>query len=337
MDGVSRGRSKAASMRAPGGPVLLAAWAVFAAAPAGPDPVPAPVLERNVLAHEEFLASDALHGRGSGTRDEWIAAVYVGSQLRQFGIDPAGDGGAGGKPGYVQAVPPGEGRKAATYNALGVLRGSDPKLGDEAILLSAHLDHLGADERRQGDGIFNGADDDASGVTAVLELARALGAGARPRRTVYFVCFGSEETGGAGARWFLDHPPVPLGRIAANLEFEMIGRPDGAVAAKTLWLTGWERSDLGPELAKQGARLVADPHPEKNFFERSDNFALAKRGVVAQTVSSYGLHPQYHRPDDDLAHLDVGHMTEAVDSMVKPVLWLANGDFRPKWNPGKKP
>lgn len=316
-------------------PALLVAWAALAPPPRAEGP--APVLERNVLAHEEFLASDALHGHGSGTRDEWIAATYIGSQLRQFGVDPAGDKDAAGRPGYVQVVPAGGGRKTATYNALGVLCGSDSKAADEVILLSAHLDHLGVDEKLKGDRIFNGADDDASGVTAVLELARALGAGERPRRTVYFVCFGSEETGGAGARHFLDHPPVPLAKIVANLEFEMIGRPDRAVAGNTLWLTGWERSDLGPELAKQGARLVADPHPDQNFFFRSDNIALAKRGVVAQTVSSFGLHPQYHRPDDDVAHLDLAHMTEAVNSMVKPVLWLANGDFRPRWHPGKKP
>lgn len=321
--------------RLPSAAALLAAWAAFASPPVPADP--APVLERNVLAHEEFLASDALHGRGSGTRDEWIAAVYIGSQLRQFGVEPAGDRAAGGQRGYVQAVPPGPGAKAGTCNVLGVLEGSDAKLAGEVLLLSAHMDHLGTAEGKGGDAIFNGADDDASGVTAVLELARVLGAGPRPLRTVYFACFGSEETGGAGARFFLDHPPVPLARMIANLEFEMIGRPDAAVPKDTLWLTGWDRSNLGPELAKQGARLVEDPHPKEDFFARSDNIALARRGVVAQTVSSFGLHRQYHKPDDDLAHLDVGHMTGAIESMVKPVLWLANGDFRPQWNPGRKP
>ncbi len=332
----------------------LAAWlslALLLGAPAGiaaPEEPrePAPVLERNVRAHEEFLASDALHGRGSGTRDERIAATYIGSQFRQFGLDPAGDRDEGGVQGFVQTVPlrappkgaPADGNaRPSTCNALGFLKGGDPKKAGEVILLSAHLDHLGKDDKARGDGIFNGADDDASGVTAVLELARALAAGPRPRRTVYFVCFGSEETGGAGARHFLERPPVPLDSIVANLEFEMIGRPDAAVAKGMLWLTGWERTDLGPELAKQGARLVADPHPEQNFFFRSDNIALAKRGIVAQTVSSFGLHPQYHRPDDDVAHIDFAHLTGAIDSMVKPVLWLANGDFRPKWFPGKKP
>jgi Zn-dependent M28 family amino/carboxypeptidase len=203
-----------------------------------------------------------------------------------------------------------------------------------------HLGVAGADSQCRAagdDAICNGADDDASGVTAVLELARVLGAGARPKRTVYFVAFGSEERGGYGAQYFLAHPPVALTQIVANLEFEMIGRPDPKVAAGTLWLTGYERSNLGAELARHGANLVADPHPEQNFFQRSDNYALARRGVVAHTVSSFGLHPEYHQPGDDLAHLDLVHMTRAINSMVAPVRWLVNADFKPVWAEGKKP
>jgi Zn-dependent M28 family amino/carboxypeptidase len=188
-----------------------------------------------------------------------------------------------------------------------------------------------------GDEIYNGADDDASGTIAVLQLARALGSGAKPKRTVVFALFGSEETGGLGSRWFLAHPPVPLNSITANLEFEMIGRADPAVRPDQLWLTGWERSNLGPALAQHGAKLVGDPHLKENFFARSDNIVLARRGVVAQTVSSFGLHPQYHRPDDDIAHINFDHMDSAIQSMIAPVRWLANSEFRPEWLPGKKP
>ena len=128
-----------------------------------------------------------------------------------------------------------------------------------------------------GDTVFNGADDNASGVTAVLELARVLAWGARPRRSIVFAWFGSEETGGQGSRHFIDHPPVPLSDIVADLQFEMIGRPDPAVPNGTLWLTGFERSTLGAELVRRGARLVADPHPDQKFFERLDNIAFARR------------------------------------------------------------
>jgi aminopeptidase YwaD len=439
-----------------------------------------------IQAHEEFLASDAMQGRGSGTHDELLAATYVASQLRAYGIDPAGDDGTyvqraaitrhqltappqlivsaadgshaatwifgkeflvsflsktkfsgplqtleadqfGEKlapkitPGAVvllsggdrskrrkvvseaaaagvvavllpssttgsafeaaaktlpqlplqlagesgsdlgsfnvlslspeafkalsempegaslQFDAPSTEEKAYTWNAVGILRGRDPALQHGAVLLSAHLDHLGIGEPVDGDNIYNGADDDASGTTAVLELARVLGAGPRPRRTVIFALFGSEEVGGLGSTFFREHPPVPLKEIAANLEFEMLGRPDSKVKSGTLWLTGWERSNLGPTLAAHGAKLVGDPHPDQNFFARSDNFVLAKKGVVAQTVSSYGLHADYHRPSDDLAHLDLAHMDAAIASTLGPVEWLVNSNFTPQWNPGGQP
>jgi hypothetical protein len=224
-----------------------------------------------------------------------------------------------------------------TWNAVGILRGTDPALQYSAVLLSAHLDHLGVGAPVKGDDIYNGADDDASGTTAVLELARVLGKGPRPRRTVIFALFGSEEEGGLGSTYFREHPPVPLKDIAANLEFEMIGRADTAVKSDTVWLTGWERSNLGPILAKHGAKLVGDPHPDQNFFARSDNYVLAKKGVVAQTVSSYGLHADYHQPSDDLAHLDFKHMDAAIGSLLGPIEWLVNSNFKPTWIKGGQP
>jgi aminopeptidase YwaD len=444
------------------------------------------VMEDNIRAELGFLASDAMQGRGSGTIFERIAAEYIGTQFRQFGIEPAGDTESSGSKSFVQRVPmesakfteaptltvtsgsnaqkwtfghdflttflrvpkvsgelqvieadgtPAKGavvvvklpegadqqrrqdllRKArgaqasglillesdasrrtreagqappptlgtrvkgetatdvafaslsvskavfdqllslpagstvelggpvetsetgATWNAVGVLKGSDPKLASEVIMLSAHLDHLGVNESAPGDKIFNGADDDASGCVAVLELARALAAGKRPKRTVYFVCFGSEERGGYGARYFISNSPVPLTQIVADVTFEMLGRPDAKVAANTLWLTGYERSNLGPELAKQGALLVQDPHPEQNFFQRSDNYTLALRGVVAHTVSSFGLHEDYHRASDEVSKVDFPFMTRSIHSMIKPISWLANNTFKPAWLPGMAP
>jgi hypothetical protein len=237
----------------------------------------------------------------------------------------------------VRFVAPSSDKEGNTWNAVGILRGSDPSLRKAAILFSAHLDHLGIGKPVNGDNIYNGADDDASGTAAVLEIARVLGQGRRPRRTVIFALFGSEEMGGLGSTYFRQHPPVPLKQIAANLEFEMIGRPDPVVKSDTLWLTGWGRSNLGPALAAHGARLVPDPHPADNFFARSDNYVLAKKGVVAQTISSYGLHHDYHQPSDDLAHLDFKHMDAAIGSLLVPVEWLVNSGFRPKWNAGGQP
>jgi Zn-dependent M28 family amino/carboxypeptidase len=283
-----------------------------------------------------FLASDALRGRGSGTHDELVAATYLASEFEQYGLEPAGD-----DDGFIQHVTLEKhgqsGRELHTWNVIAKLSGVDPTQQHDAILLTAHLDHLGVRHPVGGDAIYNGADDDASGTTAVLELARALAAQPKPRRTVIFALFGSEEKGARGSIYFRAHPPVPLTDIAAYLEFEMIGRLDPAVPPDTLWLTGWKRTNLGPELAKHGAHLVGDPHPAEDFFRRSDNYVFAKQGVVAQTVSSYGLHPDYHRPSDDLSHIDFKHMADAIESMLNPIIWLANSDFVPHWNEGEKP
>ena len=302
-------------------------------------PLPAQsIREENIRAELGFLASDAMQGRGSGTVYERIAAEYIGSQFRQFGLEPGGDTDSAGNKSFVQRVPVASAASGATWNVIGILRGSDPRVANEAIMLSAHVDHLGINEALPGDDkIFNGADDDASGCVAVLELARALAAGKRPRRTIYFVGFGSEERRGAGSRHFIDNSPVPLTQIVADLQFEMLGRPDTKVPAGTLWLTGFERSNLGPELARHGAALVADPHPQQRFFQRSDNYPLALRGVIAHTISSYGLHTDYHRPSDDVSRVDFPFMTRSINSLVRPIQWLANSNFRPAWLPGQAP
>jgi aminopeptidase YwaD len=237
----------------------------------------------------------------------------------------------------------GEPKREYTYNAVGIIHGTEPNADKDAILLTAHLDHLGAGAPANGappskdDNIYNGACDDASGTATVLEFARAIAAGPKPKRTVVFALFGSEELGGLGSTYFLSHSPIPLADYTANLEFEMLAWPDPKLKPDVLWMTGFDRSDFGPELAKHGANLVADPYPEQNFFQRSDNFVLAKKGVVAQTIGSFGLQKEYHSPQDDLAHVDWTHYTKAVDSLIAPVQWLVNGDFKPQWLPGKKP
>jgi hypothetical protein len=303
-------------------------------------------LEAEVRADMTFLASDELRGRGSATRDEHIAALFAAAQFAAAGLLPGGDDGS-----FLQKIPlpsplpPSAQQRIAhfestqrteTWNAIAILRGTSPS--GEAILLSAHLDHLGiGPPNDRGDTIYNGADDDASGTTAVLALAHALAAGHRPRRTIVFALFGSEELGGFGNAGFLAHPPVPLTSIVANLEFEMIGRPDPAVPSDSLWLTGFDRTTLGPELVKHGAHLVADPHPSENFFQRSDNYGLARQGIVAQSISSYGLHKDYHQPSDELSTIDFPYMVRIVASVIEPIRWLANTSWRPSWNPRGKP
>ena len=304
-----------------------------------------PELQREIHSDMAFLADDELHGRGSATRDEHIAALFAAAQFQSLGLEPGGDNGTflqkAMLPNPVSAslqqrlskfenTP-----RKETWNAIAILRGATQP--NEVVLLTAHLDHLGIGPAVNGDSIYNGADDDASGTTAVLALAHMLATGPRPRRTVVFALFGSEEIGGFGNRAFLAHPPVPLSGIVANIEFEMIGRPDPAIPSGALWLSGFDRSNLGPELAKHGAHLVNDPHPKQKFFQRSDNYALTLQGIIAQTVSSFGLHKDYHQPSDDLRTIDFNHMTNAIASMIHPIDWLANTAWKPEWNVGRKP
>ena len=178
-----------------------------------------------------FLAADELHGRGSATRDEHIAALFAAAQFQALGLAPGGNDNT-----FVQRVALPSPLSASvqrhiagfentprteTWNVIAMLPGTDP--AGEVVLLSAHLDHLGiGPPNAAGDTIYNGADDDASGTTAVLALAHAFSAGPRPRRTIVFALFGSEELGGLGNAGFLAHPPVPLASIVVNLEFEMI-------------------------------------------------------------------------------------------------------------------
>jgi Zn-dependent M28 family amino/carboxypeptidase len=312
------------------------------------DAVPWTVKPQWVRAHEEFLASDAMGGRGSATRLEEITANYVASEFIGYGLKPPP-----GMTGYLQsadvevvnvngrqrvrlAETQGQPGARKTWNAMGFLPGSDPSSG--TILLTAHLDHLGTRDVPAGqDGIYNGANDDAAGTTAVLELARALASGPQLKRNVLFVCYGSEELGGLGSTYFGAHPPVPLETIVANLEFEMIGAQDPKMPKGVLLLTGWDRSNLGPTLKAHGALLGPDPYPEQHFFQRSDNYSLALKGVVAHTAAGWGTVPTYHQPSDDLAHLDLPFMTAAIQSLVEPMRWLASSDFKPQWNAGGKP
>lgn len=222
--------------------------------------------------------------------------------------------------------------KGVTTNAIGYLPGTDPKAG--IILLSAHLDHLGV---RPDGVVMPGANDDASGTVAVIELARAFAAKGPQKRGILFVAYGSEEIGGLGSTWFGEHPPVPLTDLVANIEFEMIGAQDPKLPKGALMMTGSERSNLFGMMKSQGALIASDPYPDQHFFERSDNYSLALKGIVAHTFSGWAVVPTYHQPTDTIENLDIGYMTNAIQSLIAPVGLLAAGDFKPEWKADGQP
>ena len=187
------------------------------------------------------------------------------------------------------------------------------------------------------DSIYNGADDDASGTTAVIEIAKQLAKGPRPKRTIVFAATTGEESGLIGTRWYIDHPVLPLAAMQANLEIEMIGRPDSLAGGPgRAWLTGYERSTMGQMFTSAGLAVAPDTRPDQQFFNRSDNIAFARMGVPAHTLSSFNLHTDYHQLTDDITTIDFAHMAGVINIGVKAVDMLANG-HAPRWNPGGQP
>jgi hypothetical protein len=296
---------------------------------------------------ESALADDSMEGRLTGAPGGARAARYIANEMKSIGLSPAGDSG------FYQRVPvsatdsgislrsgfadSARGRHETAYNVLGLLKGSDPKLAGQIIVVDAHYDHLGIGAPVAGDSIYNGADDDASGTVSVLSVAKALARGARPKRSILFVLTTGEEEGLLGTNWLLAHFPLSLDSVVANLETEMIGRPDSLAGGPgKAWLTGYDRSTMGAILKRANVAVVADPRPTQHFFERSDNIAFAERGIPAHTLSSFNLHSDYHQPSDDLSRIDFAHMTAVINSALRAVELLANGPL-PVWNPGGRP
>ncbi len=252
----------------------------------------------------EALAHDSTLGRASASPELEKAARYVAAHFGAAGLE------AGGTDGYLQPFPFSFGDQS--FNTIGLLRGSDPELQNEYVVFSAHLDHLGVAHGRGGDSIFNGADDNASGIAAMLEIAEAFGSlDMEPPRTIVFIAFAGEESGLLGSSYFTSHPTFPLESTIGLLNIDMVGRsanngvqdPRNSVAA-----IGKERSFLGalaervtaahPELEID---LLDDPWPEEGLFGRSDHLLFFRQGIPVLFFTT-GLHQDYHRPSDE-AHL----------------------------------
>jgi hypothetical protein len=221
-------------------------------------------------------------------------------------------------------------------NTVGILEGSDPALKHEYLVFSAHMDHEGVGRPIRGDSIYNGADDNASGTVAIVELAEAFAMlHPRPRRSIIFVTVSGEEKGLWGSAAFVASPPVPLEQIVANVNADMVGRnwPD------TISVIGKEHSDLGTTLHR-----VADAHPElnmtpvgdlwprENFYFRSDHIHFARGGVPILFFFN-GTHEDYHRPSDEPEKIDAEKESRIVKLMFYLGLEIANADARPQWDP----
>jgi hypothetical protein len=300
------------------------------------------------------IAADSMEGRRTGSRGARLTARYLAAELARYGVEPgAPEGGflqrvplarTGGSSGGQRLVLPSPDVDFDTLdagalltdavNVVGVIRGSDPAAVAEAVVIGAHFDHVGIGPPVDGDSIYTGADDDGTGTAAVLEIARDLASGRPPRRTVVVLLSTAEEAGMLGTHWYIRNPTVPLERTVADFQIEMIGRPDSLAGGFGRgWLTGYQRTTMGDQLAGAGSPIVPDPRPEMRFFFRSDNLPFAMEGIPAHTLSSYNMHSDYHQPSDEVDAVDLDHMAALVDAAVEAVRLLADGPT-PQWKEG---
>jgi Zn-dependent M28 family amino/carboxypeptidase len=234
-------------------------------------------------------------------------------------------------------------------NVAGLLPGSDPALGREHVVLTAHLDHVGVGAAVNGDRIYNGAMDNASGIATLIEVARTLAASpSRPRRSILFVAVTAEEHGLLGSRYFAGAPTVPRASIVANINMDMF-LP--LFPMKSVMVLGLDESDLGDrvrEVAKSlGLGVNGDPQPERNRFTRSDQYSFIREGIPALAMK-VGFEPgspaaeidarwtkeRYHQPSDDLQQpVDLGAATTFTRLVARLATDVADLAASPQWKP----
>ncbi len=227
-------------------------------------------------------------------------------------------------------------REESGFNTIGWIQGSDPELRDEFVVLTAHMDHLGVGAPVEGDSIYNGADDDASGTAAIIELAEAFASlETPPRRSLVFMTVSGEELGLLGSAWYADNPLFPLAATVANINIDMIGRnwQDTVVAI------GRQESSLGDMLEETvrehpevGLTLIDDPWPEENFYRRSDHYNFARNGVPILFFFT-GTHEDYHGPNDEPDRILYEKTTRITRLIYHLGYRIADAAERPVWDP----
>lgn len=299
------------------------------------------------------LAADAAAGRRTGSAEQQQIGNWLADEYRALGLKPLAADGSYFQPFTITTK---DGGQLSGRNVIAVLPGSQPSAKAEYVLLSAHYDHIGTDPNAAGgDHVFNGADDNASGVTAMLGIARQLQqqlarGGAKPARSIVFAAWDGEEFGLKGSSYFVQHPLLPLARIVTNLNFEMVGVSEGK-NTRNLWMTGWQHSELfdtlKPLLAQKGWALEADPYPDWQLFLRSDNAAFASvknigteqaphwLGIPAHSLSVWRGQEHYHALNDQIELIDLNNLTELSSVMTDVVNVLAKPQSKVEWKVAK--
>jgi Zn-dependent M28 family amino/carboxypeptidase len=267
-----------------------------------------------------------MEGRRAGTAGGDLAAAYLAAELESLGLVPLDADSS-----YLQrfALPEGVGGGAdSTQNIVALVPGADPGLRGQIVAIGAHYDHLGVGPPVAGDSIYNGADDDGSGTVALLEMAQALAAGPRPRRSVLFVFHGGEEEGLLGSFHFTLRPLVPRDSIVAQLNVDMVGRnaPDslsiigaGRISSELDRIVRRQAEAQGLEL---DYTFDAPDHPERLYY-RSDHYNYAQYGIPVAFFFA-GLHPDYHQPSDEIERIDFDKVEKAARLLYRVAWEVAN-------------
>jgi hypothetical protein len=295
--------------------VVVAAIVVLSCTSVRPDhssPAPSTPDAGRVLADIHHLASDALEGRGTGTPGNDSAAAYAARRYAALGLQAAA-------PDFFQRfnarsaiVAHSGGAELATQNVVALLPGAEPALRGQVIVIGAHIDHLGrsktgALDPEAGDVIRNGADDNASGTAAVLELAR-LFRGHPTRRSILFVNFSGEELGLLGSKYFVEQSPVPIDSIVAMLNFDMIGRMRGDSVIVYGVATATELPEV---IASANTKVGLTVRGVGDGFGPSDHSSFFVRGIPVLHFFT-NLHGDYHRASDDADKINAGGTTRVI-------------------------
>lgn len=276
-----------------------------------------------VKRHLYTLASDEMEGRMTGTPGIEKAAQYIENEFKRIGLTTFD-----GLDSYRQTftfTPRRSSNVITSANIIGVLEGKNKK--DEYVIISAHYDHLGIRKPIAGDSIYNGANDDASGVTGVLALAEYF-KNVGNERTIVFAAFTAEEMGLIGSTHF--GKGIDASKFVAGINLEMIGKTP-SFGPNTAWLTGFERSDFGKIVQKNlegsGYQLFPDPYTNFNLFFRSDNASLARLGVPSHTFSTTAIDKDkdYHKPSDEAETLNMTVITQTIQAVAKGTKSIIDG------------
>ncbi|RRO25167.1 M20/M25/M40 family metallo-hydrolase [Flavobacteriaceae bacterium 14752] len=274
---------------------------------------------KSVKSHLEYLSSDDLNGRLTGTKGIDKAAAYIAKYFKSIGIKP-----------YYESYRDTFYLKKQTvaYNVIGQIEGNDPLLKNEPLIIGAHYDHIGNSKAIEGDSIANGANDNASGTVAVMQLAKAL-IDTKPKRPILFVLFDAEEQGLLGSKYLAEKLKSEDVNPYVIFNIEMVGvamrdKPQQA------YLTGFEKSnfaDIFNGYADQKAVIFLQQAKEYHLFKRSDNYPFFQSfEIPAHSVSTFDFtnYSYYHHVDDEAPLLNPEHIQSLVDLWAEPLLKIAN-------------